>query len=236
MRTLARRMAAVQIAPESISAVFVTHEHIDHSRGVGAAQHKWRWEVFGSAGTLAGIPDLKPKHRHAVEPGTPVTVGTLAVTPIRVPHDAAAPTALLFHDTATGARAGLAHDLGMVTDGLRSAFRDLDLLLIESNHDDDMLMRGPYPPFLKERVASRTGHLSNRQCAELLRETASAALTDVVLLHLSATNNLPALAERCATEALRSARTRCRVTAAPHGVPAGPFGLPAAPAQFALAL
>jgi len=240
-RTLARRLAAIGVVPQSIAAMIVTHEHVDHARGVSAAQVKWQWPAYGSAGTLRGIAGLDEARATAVAPGTSFAIGALEFTLVRVPHDATAPTACLVTSSRTGFRTGIAHDLGVVSDGLRLAFAALDLLLVESNHDEEMLRGGPYPPFLQERVAGRTGHLSNRQTAAWLREMTGPALREVALLHLSETNNTPALALASARAALGGGRSARPLHAAPQDAPAGPFGATpgargAAGQQFALAL
>jgi phosphoribosyl 1,2-cyclic phosphodiesterase len=224
LRVLVRRLASLHVAPESITAVVVTHEHVDHARGVAAAHAKWRWSVYASAGTLAGIAELDTAAATVVEPDTPFTLGAIQLELVRVPHDAAAPTAVLATALRSGFRAGCAHDLGSVPDGLRRAFAQLDLLLLESNHDEGMLRSGPYPAFLQERIASRTGHLSNRQSAALARELAGTTLRQLVLLHLSEVNNTPREATTVATAALAGRRARCAVAAASQDSVAGPFG------------
>jgi phosphoribosyl 1,2-cyclic phosphodiesterase len=233
-RTLARRMETVEIAPESIDALIVTHEHVDHCRGVSASQNKWGWPVFASAGTLGGIPEYDTTRATAVAPGATFEIGALRVTLIAVSHDAAEPTALMIEGRTSGTRAGLAHDLGIVPDTLRTAFSELDVLLLESNHDVEMLRNGPYPPFLQQRIASRTGHLSNFQSASLLRDVASERLQQVILLHLSEENNSPHLAQAAANAALKGTRCRCTPIAAPQGEAMGPFGRAAAPSQLSL--
>jgi len=125
--------------------------------------------------------------------------------------------------TRTGFRTGIAHDLGAVPETLRSAFARLDLLLLESNHDEEMLRNGPYPPFLQKRIVGGYGHLSNRRSAAFARELAGPQLRELVLLHLSEVNNTPALAVAAARAALGS-RTKLPVTAAPQDKAAGPFG------------
>jgi phosphoribosyl 1,2-cyclic phosphodiesterase len=223
-RALAQRLAAVHVAPESISAVIVTHEHIDHMRGVRAAQRRWKWQVFGSAGTIDAIPGLDPRSVTAIRSRAPFTIGALEFELVRVPHDASAPTAVVATATRTGFRAGVAHDLGAVPEMLRTAFARLDLLLLESNHDEEMLRTGPYPPFLQSRISGGSGHLSNRKSAALTRELAAAPLRQLVLLHLSEANNTPAHAVEAAQRALRAANVRCPVSAAPQDCAAGPFG------------
>ncbi len=234
-RTLGRRLAVTGVAPESIHAVIVTHEHIDHIRGLGVAVPKWRWPVYGSAETLAGIGDLEAGQSTAIGPGAARVIGDIEITLVPVPHDAAGPTAVIATDTRTGFRACVAHDLGCMPPDLAAKLGELDLVMLESNHDEEMLRTGPYPLHLQRRVASDRGHLSNRQSADALADAACARWRDVVLLHLSETNNTPLHATSTVERMLRRARCGVRVTAAPQDVPAGPFGDPSAGArQFEL--
>jgi phosphoribosyl 1,2-cyclic phosphodiesterase len=113
---------------------------------------------------------------------------------VRVPHDAAQPAAVVITAQRSGARLGVATDLGHVPDELGTAFERLDYLVFESNHDEDMLRNGPYPPFLQARIASDTGHLSNRQTGSLLERAAHRGLRHVLLAHLSQQNNEPKVA------------------------------------------
>jgi phosphoribosyl 1,2-cyclic phosphodiesterase len=236
-RALVQRLASAGVQPESISAVVVTHEHIDHVRGVSAAQRRWQWQVYGSAGTIAAIAELDERRCTALRSGAAFTIGALQFELVRVPHDASAPTAVVATATRTGFRTGIAHDLGAVPDALRTAFLRLDLLLLESNHDEEMLRTGPYPAFLQARISGGSGHLSNRQSAALSRELAGEQLRQLVLLHLSEVNNTPRHAVIAAEAALRGARARCPVAAAPQDRAAGPFGDAAGGVrQLALAL
>jgi phosphoribosyl 1,2-cyclic phosphodiesterase len=188
-------------------------------------------------GTVGAIRDLDSPRVTAVRSPAPFVIGALQFELVRVPHDASAPTAVVATATRTGFRTGIAHDLGAVPDRLRAAFAQLDLLLLESNHDPEMLRNGPYPPFLQARITGGSGHLSNHQSAALTRELACASLRELVLLHLSEVNNTPGHALAAAQAALRAAKSRCRVTAAPQDRAAGPFGGSAgAERQLALAL
>lgn len=236
-RALAQRLAAAHVAPDSISAVIVTHEHIDHIRGVRGAQRRWKWQVYGSAGTIGAIAGLDQARVTALRSSAPFTIGAMQFELVRVPHDATAPTAVVATATRSGFRTGIAHDLGAVPDALRTAFARLDLLLLESNHDEEMLRTGPYPAFLQARISGGSGHLSNRKSAALTRELAGGQLRQLVLLHLSEANNTPAHAMHAAQSALRSAKVTCPVTAAPQDRAAGPFGdLAGGERQLALAL
>ena len=222
-RALAQRLASVQIAPESISAIIVTHEHVDHSRGVPLVQKKWKWHVYASGGTLRAMRDVDTKLSTEVRTDLPTVIGALQFEFVRVPHDANAPIAMVATAQRTGFRTGVAHDLGAIPDALRVAFARLDLLLLESNHDEEMLRNGPYPAFLQQRITGGAGHLSNRKSAAFARELAGPQLRELVLLHLSEVNNTPKLAVEAARAAL-TGRSKLPVTAAPQQSAAGPFG------------
>ena len=234
-RTIAQRLAPFGIAPESIDAVVVTHEHIDHSKGIASAHKKFGWPVYGSVGTLTALRELPRGARQVLAPGATATIGNLDIVLLRVPHDAAEPTAVLATDRVTGFRTGIAHDLGEVPEPVAQTFERLDLALIESNHDEEMLRTGPYPGYLKDRVASRTGHLSNRQSGQWLARLWHPWLRGVVLLHLSETNNTPAVATTAARGVMRKCGSSLMPVAAPQMTAAGPFGLPVT-TQLALGL
>jgi len=203
-RILAKRLAEAGVAPSSIDAVVVTHEHTDHVKGLAQAVAKWGWPVVGTQGTLAGVRDVPVQRRVALGYGVPRVIGACSVELVAVPHDAAQPAAVVVTSTRSGVRLGLATDLGDVPDTLRAAFERLDFLVLESNHCEVMLRNGPYPRFLQARIAGVTGHLSNRQTGALLQRVAHKGLRQVLLAHLSQKNNLPAVALSAATAALQS--------------------------------
>lgn len=202
-RILARRLADAGVAPQSIDVLVVTHEHTDHVKGIAQAVAKWQWPVFSTRGTLRGIRDLPPERQHALAYGKPKAIGDCIVELVRVPHDAAQPAAVVITAQRSGARIGVATDLGHVPEELGAAFERLDFLVFESNHDEEMLRNGPYPPFLQARIACETGHLSNRQTGGLLQRVVHKGLRQVLLAHLSQQNNEPAVALGAATAVLR---------------------------------
>lgn len=191
-RVLARRLEAAGIAPESISALVLTHEHNDHSCGARSSARRWKWPIYGTSGTLAQCPDLLDAQPIATA-GT-VSWGALDLTTFPVPHDATSPIALVATERSTGARLGLVYDFGHVTDQVRNALQRVDVLVVESNHDEMMLRACHYPPGVRWRIAGPRGHLSNRAAAELVRSVAWRGLRQVVLAHLSETANEPELA------------------------------------------
>jgi phosphoribosyl 1,2-cyclic phosphodiesterase len=134
------------------------------------------------------------------EAGRPFTIGDIALSPFTIPHDAADPVGFVF--TAEGVRLGFATDLGYVTPNVKQQLRELDLLLLESNHDLEMLRDGPYPWSVKQRVLSRVGHLSNDAASDFLLNGYDGQATYVILAHLSENNNLPELARVAAERAL----------------------------------
>lgn len=240
IRELARRMKAVDVAPESISALIVTHEHIDHVRGAGASARRWNWPVYATAGTLkakgpeqrrmsefrrwqmgeTSIPiavsidppssrlALKKKKRvvkHIVDTRTEVQLDDFSLRFIKAPHDAREPISLVATVRSTGERVGIAYDIGHLTERFIRSFSECDMLLLESNHDAQLLRTGPYPWSVKQRVAGPNGHLSNAECALMAREISHRGLRHLVLCHLSQINNRPEIALRAMRTALRSA-------------------------------
>ncbi len=239
-RALVTRLKAVGVEPESIEAVLVTHEHVDHAQGLERAQHKFRWPVYSARATLAGLPGVAARWQRPLQPGVAAELDAFTIESIAIPHDAAAPLAFVITARSSGARLGVAHDLGAVPRGFQVQFARCDALCLEANHDVAMLRDGPYPPSLKARIRGGRGHLNNDEAGALVAELASPSLRAVVLLHLSETNNTPAVAERTVGAAARRAGFRGTVRAAAGRAPELAFSLDALRAtgsgQLALAL
>ncbi|HEX5972648.1 MAG TPA: MBL fold metallo-hydrolase [Gemmatimonadaceae bacterium] len=239
-RMLSMRLKAIGVAPASIEACIVTHEHTDHVKGAAAGARKWGWALYASAGTMDAWPELRGAGCSAISPEEPLALSRLEVTTKSTPHDAASPIGVRLACRSTGATAVVCTDIGHVSENVRSLCAGADLLVLESNHDEGMLRTGPYPPFLQRRIASRTGHLSNRASAELARDLVHRDLAHVVLAHLSEKCNDHGIARAATAEALRRTRFRGTLSVAlQHGV-VGPF-LPRAgraepEAQYSLAL
>ncbi len=226
VRTIAQRLAQLGCAPESISALVLTHEHVDHAQGAIPACARWGWPLFATSATLAQLPTPIVPVR-AITHGQSWSVGDVIGTSYAVPHDASDCSAFVFEQQGSGERLGIALDLGHVPESLPSAFERLDMLVVEANHDLEQLMAGPYPWMLKKRIGSSTGHLSNAQAATFIAACAHKGLRAIVLAHLSETNNTPEQAVHTVGRAL-AARGRVaaalvsRVVAASQRVPLGP--------------
>ena len=237
-RALATRLRAIGIAPESIEGVLVTHEHLDHAQGIERAQHKWRWPVYGADETLRALPGIAARWRHPLAEAAPCALDAFTVESVAIPHDAAAPMAYIITARGSGARVGVAHDLGSVPARLRERFARCDALCVEANHDVAMLRDGPYHGALQARIRGGRGHLNNDQCGALVAELVSPSLRAVVLLHLSETNNTGAIATGTVLTAARRAGFRGSVRAAAGRTPEAAFWLdgPVGSGQFRLAL
>ncbi|MBK5189512.1 MAG: MBL fold metallo-hydrolase, partial [Gemmatimonadaceae bacterium] len=181
VRELAKRLSAIGVSGESIAGVIVTHEHNDHVRGVCAAAKRWKWAVYASTGTIAGYPLLREICPQPFVAGATLEVGELSLHTVRTPHDGTEPVAVLATARSTGARAGIVYDLGHVPASYRRTFERLDILVLESNHDEGMLRAGPYPPSVQSRIAGAYGHLSNRRAGAFARDCAHAGLAQLVL-------------------------------------------------------
>ncbi len=214
-RELERRMRSMGIDPKTISALLLTHEHDDHVRGAGRFAAKYALPVWATRGTIAGttLPAAVALRVETLESGHTVAVSGFAIEPFLIPHDAREPVGFVVEDRFRR-RIGLVADLGCRSRLAWGRLVDLDLLIIEANHDLEMLREGPYPWSLKQRVASRHGHLSNSEAADGLPELFSDRLRQIVLYHLSRTNNRPALAAATIGETLDRAGCRAEVVVA----------------------
>lgn len=220
---LAARLASIEIPPASIDALVITHEHTDHIRGARGAAERFGWPVYATAGTILSTRDLRDAAAIPFRPADTFTVGDLDLTAIKSPHDAAEPVVFLATAKKTGARAGIAYDLGCITQSISETLHTLDVLILEANHDESMLHHGPYPASVRARIAGRHGHLSNQAAGKFARRASTLSLRHLVLAHLSESCNEPALAVRDVTTAVARGRFRGRVSVAPQHAVVGPF-------------
>jgi phosphoribosyl 1,2-cyclic phosphodiesterase len=195
-----RRLERRGCRPERLTAILVTHEHTDHLRGIAVLARRHGLAVWASAGTAAyfGEPPGFPLHRF--EPGRRFEIDDLEIHPFSVPHDAREPAQFVLGDGAR--RLGVLTDAGSTTAEMVRALDACDALLVECNHDPQMLAGGDYPILVKRRIASDRGHLSNGQAAALLGRIECGRLRHVVAAHLSAQNNTPAHAREALGTAL----------------------------------
>lgn len=239
-RVLAARLQAIGIAPASIEACVVTHEHTDHMKGAAAGARRWGWRLHASAGTVDACPELLEAGCVRVAEGETVSLSRMLATTFAIPHDAASPVGVRLACSRTGATAVVCTDVGYASESVRALCTRADLLVIESNHDEGMLRAGPYPPSVQARIASRTGHLSNRACADLVRTGVHRDLAHVVLAHLSEHCNDHGVAHQTTADALRRTRYRGALSVAMQHHVVGPFlpraGRGAPEAQYALGL
>jgi phosphoribosyl 1,2-cyclic phosphodiesterase len=194
LRDTVMRLARLGVAPETISGVVVTHEHDDHGRGIErfATRYPTRvWITHGTLRTMSAGGGFGARVS-LVDPHRPFAIGDVQIEPFPVPHDATEPVQYVLGDGAR--RLGVLTDAGTPTAHMVDMLSGCDALVLECNHDPEMLERGPYPPQLKRRIASRLGHLDNRASAELLARLDRTRLTHVIAAHLSQTNNTPDLA------------------------------------------
>ncbi len=204
-----KRMKAMGDDPCTLSAILITHEHSDHVYGLATLAKKLRVPVFMTGAThhawsraLRQENGEKPKLEkfERFESGHRFQVGDIEVKPFTIPHDAADPVGFTFR--AEGIKVGIATDLGYIPISVRDHLRGCDVLVMESNHDLEMLRGGPYPWSVKQRVMSRVGHLSNAALADFFTSDYDNSAAFVVLAHLSLENNHPEIARREAEKAL----------------------------------
>jgi phosphoribosyl 1,2-cyclic phosphodiesterase len=209
-----KRLKLAGLEPKSLSAILITHEHSDHVYGLatlakkldipvfmtGATHQTWARSLRDDAGQLPKLAKLE-----IFSAGRQFQIADITVTPFTIPHDAADPVGFTFR--AEGAKIAFATDLGYMPASVRDHLRRCDVLIIESNHDVEMLRVGPYPWSVKQRVMSRVGHLSNDSLAQFFAEDYDGGASHIVLAHLSEQNNHPEVARRVAENALGPQQT-----------------------------
>lgn len=220
---LAARLAAIDVTVESIHAIILTHEHLDHARGACASARKWGWSVHATRGTVRAWPELSVADVQTFDSNASFPVGAFSIQAVRISHDAAEPVAIVATDRATGVRAAVAYDVGSVTNSLRRALSRVDILVLEANHDEEMLRYGPYPPSVQQRIAGNRGHLSNLEAGELARDCAHRGMSYLALAHLSKECNHPGVAWATVRDHLAGARVATRLEVCTQHAVAGPF-------------
>ena len=200
-----RRLKSRGLNPKDLNAILVTHEHSDHIQAVGVLSRQLKLPIYLNRSIEKKVSSGNSLHdMRTFNSGSTFQINNLAVHPFAVSHDAADPVGFTIGQN--GSRIGVATDLGTVTPHVKENLKHCHLLILEANHDPDMLINGPYPWHLKRRIRSRSGHLSNGQSKRLLMELQHKGLEHVILAHLSQTNNAPQKVLAEVSEAL----TRCK--------------------------
>ncbi len=200
VRQLELRLAAVDFAPSALSAIVLTHEHDDHIAGAAALSRKYRIPILTTHGTQTAAAE-RLVNAHGIDfllPDRSIDFGAFTITAVLVPHDAREPCQFVLDDGEW--RLGILTDVGQVTPHLLREFAGLDAMVLEFNHDVDLLAASVYPPSLRERIAGPYGHLSNLQASVMLEQLDLSQLRTLVAAHLSEKTNSPALVAACLRE------------------------------------
>ena len=211
------RLARLGVSPQQLNGIVVTHEHGDHISGVARLARKYNLPVWLTHGTLrsqakafAGITQI-----HEIDPQLTFVIGDIGITPYSVPHDAAEPVQFVFSDGAR--RLGVLTDAGCSTAHIEQTLSGCHALVLECNHDSEMLRNGDYPYSLKQRVGGRFGHLNNQESADILAKLDVSRLQHLIAAHLSRRNNTPALAVRALSAAAQCAESWIGVATQENG-------------------
>ena len=220
-KDLERRLAVLGLEPSDITAIVVTHDHQDHTRGAGVFARRHGTPVYITDATRAACDKIfrGGEATHPYRVGRPFEIGPVRVEPFLTVHDAVDPVAVSLVDVETEARVGVATDLGRPTAQVLHALSGSDFLILEANHDDTLLRLGPYPWSVKQRIASSHGHLSNHAAARFACELVHPRLAGILLAHLSGECNRPELAQSVVGEALERAGYRGYLAVAPQEEP-----------------
>ncbi len=198
----AARLGRLGLEPSDLSAILVTHEHDDHIGGVARLARKYELPVYLTYGTLTALESERAAVTEItiIDSHTPFAIGDIEVRPYPVPHDAREPAQFVFSDGS--ATLGVLTDAGAATPHIATMLSGLGALVLECNHDSDMLASSNYPLSLKRRIASRFGHLANDTAAQLLASLDCSRLRHLIAAHLSQQNNTPALARAAMADAM----------------------------------
>ena len=204
IRTLSERAREANIDLRKIDAILITHEHTDHVKGVSALVKKYSIPVYCHRESRKGLDAAVSPYVFDCDMDAPFEIGDICVTPFRLPHDS---NYNLGYGLSDGRKKiAIATDLGYMNDAILDNLTDSDLVMLESNHDREMLRTGSYPFMLKQRIMGKNGHLSNDECAESIAKLAARGTKHFVLSHLSQDTNTPELAFECTAKALENAR------------------------------
>lgn len=196
-KELEKRLASSGLSMQKVKAIFVSHEHGDHIKGLCAIAHKYELPVYGSQHTLQACFGLEPLQKKVLASNRTVTLGTLTVKAFRKFHDAADPQSFTISDGQN--TVGVFTDIGRPCENLAQHFAQCQAAFLEANYDEEMLENGRYPYFLKNRITGGNGHLSNSQALEVFKTHRGSGLQYLLLAHLSKDNNCPDLVHQLFT-------------------------------------
>lgn len=205
-RSICKALESIGSRIEKVAAIFITHEHSDHIKGLKTMLSKYEIPVFANEGTIKGILETLPLEHDGftlLKTGDHVEVAGMGISSFCTSHDSRESVGYRIH-TPDGRRIAVATDLGFVSDTVMAGISNCDVVMIESNHDVGMLQNGRYPYYLKRRIMSNTGHLSNDDCSRILPQLCSEGTRHFVLAHLSRDNNFPELALQTAVTAMKT--------------------------------
>lgn len=191
-------LAGIGVSPGELDGIFITHEHLDHVKGVGVMARRYKLPLYGTVETIhamlhtKNVGKISEEQIHLIKPDEKVNVKDIRINPFSVSHDAGNPVSYTFQSGEQ--KIGLATDLGCYDEYTIHNLKDSDILFLEANHDINMLQVGSYPYLLKQRILGERGHLSNGHSARLLCQLLNDRLKHVILAHLSKDNNYPDLA------------------------------------------
>lgn len=232
VRALTTALRGLQMKVEDLSAVLLTHEHADHVKGLATFCKKYDVPVYASFGTTAAIRMKLPQAQRLLQPfasGESFAVGGLQVHSYATPHDAA--ESVCYRIDGGGHRLAYVTDIGYLPDEIRSAMIGCDTVVLESNHDVEMLRTGPYPMYLKQRIRGKYGHLCNEDCARTAADLVRHGTKRLILSHLSEKNNRPLTAYHATQYALEKQHLACELYVAPRGAMEEPVAVPTTPKE-----
>lgn len=214
LKRIRESLEALGDSLENIKGIFVTHEHTDHINALYTMAKKYDIRIYTTVETARAFCTPCQSHDFdicrrvagcvmTVKPDKVYEVGTIAVKTFATPHDTEGSLGFVFKSTKDEKCIGYATDVGHVTEDMRTLFSGIKNIIIESNHDIDMLINGTYPEYVKTRILSERGHLSNVSCAEFIRELAEKGSRSFTLAHLSEDNNVPGIALETARKAVK---------------------------------
>lgn len=187
---------SIDVCPRSLNGILVTHEHIDHIKGVGVLSRRYNLPIYANANTWTAMGDLIGKisleNTKLIDTGQYLSIGDVDILPIEISHDALEPVGFIIKKD--NKKISLITDTGWISQELMDSIKDSDLYFVESNHDIQMLKEGPYPWYLKQRILSARGHMSNQDIGKVLSNILKGNGEKILLAHLSEENNIPELA------------------------------------------